>query len=113
MKESTVKHKLHVKKGDVVQVITGKDAGKKGKILSVNPDKARVIVEGVNVAKKHSKPSRGRPQGGILEIEAPIASSNVMVYCSKCKEPVRISKKILADGQKVRTCNQCGEEFDK
>jgi len=113
MKESTAKQKVHVKKGDTVQVITGKDAGKKGKILSVDPDKGRVIVEGANIAKRHTKPTRGRPQGGIIEKEAPLASSNVMVYCSKCKEPVRINKKILADGKKIRICNQCGEEFDK
>lgn len=113
MKESAAKQKIHVKKGDMVQVITGKDAGKKGKILSVNLDKGRVIVEGVNIAKRHTKPTQGRPQGGIIEKEAAIASSNVMVYCPKCKEPVRINKKILADGQKIRTCNQCGEEFDK
>jgi len=113
MKETAAKQKVHVRKGDMVQVITGKDAGKKGKILSVDPGKSRVIVEGVNIVKRHTKPNRNRPQGGIIEKEAPIASSNVMIYCSKCKEPVRINKKILADGKKVRVCNQCGEEFDK
>jgi large subunit ribosomal protein L24 len=107
------KPKVHVKKGDMVQVITGKDAGKRGKILSVDPEKSKVIVEGVNIAKRHTKPTQKMPQGGIVEKEAPIASSNVMIYCSKCKEPVRINKKILADGQKVRICNQCGEQFDK
>lgn len=111
MKET--KQKVHVRKGDMVQVITGKDAGKKGKILTVIPDKARVIVEGVNIVKKHTKPTQANPQGGIVEKEAAIAASNVMIYCSKCKRPVRINKKFLADGQKVRTCNQCGEQFDK
>lgn len=113
MKQTAAKQKIHVKKGDMVQVISGKDAGKKGKVLSVIPSKGRVIVEGVNIAKRHTKPTQGNPQGGIIEREAPIASSNVMVYCPKCKEPVRINKKIMADGQKFRVCNQCGEELDK
>lgn len=113
MKENAGKQKLHVRKGDMVQVITGKDAGKKGKILRADPNKGRVIVEGANIVKRHTKPTQSKPQGGIVEMEAPLASSNVMIYCSKCKEPVRINKKILADGQKIRTCNQCGEEFDK
>jgi len=108
-----MKAKMHVRKGDMVQVITGKDAGKKGKILSVDTEKSRVVVEGVNIMKRHTRPSQGKPQGGILEKEAAIASSNVMIYCSKCKEPVRINKKFLADGKKVRVCNQCGEELDK
>lgn len=105
--------KIHVKKGDTVQVISGKDAGKKGKVLSVEPSKSRIIVEGINIMKRHTKPTRTNPQGGIMEREAPIHSSNVMVYCAKCKEPVRVNKKILSDGQKVRVCNQCGEELDK
>ena len=108
-----MKTKIHVKKGDMVQVITGKDAGKKGKILSVNTEKSRIVVEGVNIMKRHTRPSQGKPQGGIVEKEAAIASSNVMIFCSKCKEPVRINKKFLADGKKIRVCNQCGEELDK
>ena len=108
-----MKTKIHVKKGDMVQIITGKDAGKKGKILSVDTAKSRVIVEGVNIMKRHTKPSRGKPQGGIVEQEAAVASSNVMIFCGKCKEPARINKKILADGKKIRVCNRCGEELDK
>ena len=108
-----MKPKIHVKKGDMVQVITGKDAGKKGKILSVDQQKGRVIVEGINIVKRHTRPTRNNPQGGIMEREAALASSNVMIYCAKCKEPVRINKKFLADGKKIRVCNQCGEEFDK
>lgn len=106
-----MKSKIHVKKGDTVQVISGKDAGKKGKVLSVETEKSRVVVEGINIAKKHTKPTRTNPQGGIMEREAPLHSSNVMIYCSKCKEPVRINKKVLSDGKKIRVCNQCGEEF--
>jgi large subunit ribosomal protein L24 len=108
-----MKPKIHIKKGDTVQVITGKDVGKKGKVLSIEVDKSRAIVEGINIMKKHTKPTRTNPQGGIMEREAPIHSSNLMIYCSKCKEPVRIQKKILGDGQKVRVCNQCGEDLDK
>jgi large subunit ribosomal protein L24 len=107
------KIKVHVKKGDLVQIITGKDAGKKGKVLNVDPQKGRVIVEGLNIAKRHMRPTRVNPQGGITEIEAPLDSSNVMIFCEKCKEPVRINKVFLADGKKVRVCNQCGEQFDK
>lgn len=107
------KIKVHVKKGDLVQIITGKDAGKKGKVLNVDPQKGRVIVEGLNIVKRHMRPTRVNPQGGITEIEAPLDSSNVMIFCEKCKEPVRINKVFLADGKKVRVCNQCGEQFDK
>ncbi len=113
MKSEVIKKKVHVKKGDMVQIISGKDAGKKGKILSVDPAKGRVIVEGANLVKRHTRPTQAKPQGGIVEKEAAVDSSNVMIYCSKCKGPVRISKKILSDGKKVRTCNKCGEEFDK
>lgn len=106
------KLKVHVRKDDLVQVIAGKDAGKKGKILSVDPRQGRVIVEGINIVKRHMKPTQVNPQGGITEIEAPLASSNVMLFCEKCNAPARINKKFLTDGQKVRVCNRCGEHFD-
>jgi len=107
--------KIHVKKGDMVQVVSGKDAAakKKGKILSVDTDNGRVIVEGANMIKKHTKPTQASPQGGIVTKEGFIASSNVMLYCSKCKAPVRVGKKILDDGSKTRVCKKCGEELDK
>lgn len=105
--------KVHVKKGDTVLVITGKDAGKKGKVLTVFPKEQRVIVEGVNVVKRHTKPNKKMPQGGIVEKEAPIASSNVMLYCNKCNNPTRIGRKFLDDGTKVRVCKKCGEVIDK
>ena len=108
-----MKPKVHVKKGDTVQVITGKDSGKKGKVLNVDPTNGRIIVEGINIVKRHMRPTQAKPQGGITEKEAAMAGSNVMIYCEKCKEPVRINKKVLADGNKVRVCNQCGEQFDK
>jgi len=105
--------KIHVKRGDVVQVITGKDAGTRGKILSVDLDKGRVVVEGANMIKKHMKPTRTSPQGGILDKEGSIASSNVLLYCNKCKGPVRHGKQIMGDGTKTRVCKKCGEAFDK
>lgn len=108
-----MKPKMHIKKGDTVQVISGKDEGKRGKVLSVDLAKSRAIVEGINIIKRHTKPTRTNPQGGIMEREAPIHSSNLMIYCSKCKGPVRVNKKFLADGQKIRVCNHCGEELGK
>lgn len=100
---------MHVRKGDTVLVITGKNAGKKSKVLSVDLKSKRIIVEGVNVVKRHARPTRAMPQGGIVEREAPIDSSNVMIFCNKCSNPTRIGKKILDDGEKVRVCKKCGE----
>ncbi len=101
--------KIHVRTGDTVMVISGKNKGKKGKVVSVQPDKSRVIVEDINVVKRHTKPTQKMPQGGIVEKEAPIHSSNVLLYCNKCNKTTRISKKFLEDGKKVRVCKQCGE----
>lgn len=103
------KPKVHVHKGDTVLVIRGKSAGKKGKVLEVQPANSRVVVEGVNKVKRHTKPTRSMPQGGIMEKEAAIHSSNVMLYCTKCNKPTRVGKKILEDGNKVRQCKKCGE----
>ena len=105
--------KMHVKKGDVVEIITGKDVGKRGKILSVDTSKGRVVVEGANMVKKHLKPTQSNPQGGIINKEGTIDSSNVLLYCGKCRGPVRHGKQILDDGSKVRICKKCGEVFDK
>lgn len=103
------KPKVHVRKGDTVLVIAGKGAGKKGKVLAVQPDKSRVIVEGVNKVKRHSRATRTNPQGGIMEQEAPMHSSNVMLVCNKCNKPTRVGKQFLGDGKKVRQCKRCGE----
>lgn len=100
---------MHVRKGDTVLVITGKDSGKRGKVVSVEPAKSRLTVEGINIVKRHTKPNQRMPQGGIIEKAAPIHSSNVMVVCEKCKSPTRIAKKHLEDGKKVRVCKKCGE----
>lgn len=104
--------KVHVRKGDTVVVITGKSAGKKGKVLEVHPKTSRVVVEGVNVVKRHTRPTRTMPQGGINEKPAPIHSSNVLPFCPKCDSPVRVSKKVLSGGKKERACKKCGKVLD-
>ncbi len=113
IKKITKAKKMHVKKGDTVVVITGKDAGKKGKIINANPKTGRVYVDKVNLVSRHTKPTQGAPQGGIIKKEAAMDSSNVMIFCSKCDKGVRVSKKILGDGSKIRVCPICGTEFDK
>ena len=107
--------KVHVKKGDVVQVISGKGAAERtvGKVLSVDANKGRVVVEGANMVKRHTKPKTAKAQSGIIEKEGTIASSNVMLYCDKCKLPVRAGKEIKSDGSKIRVCKKCGNAFDK
>lgn len=103
---------MHVKKGDKVQVISGKDKGKQGVILEAYPKKDRVLVEGVNVIKKHSKPSQMNPQGGIISQEAPIHVSNVMPIDPKTGNPTRVGYKVV-DGKKVRIAKKSGEVLDK
>ena len=103
--------KVHVKKNDTVVVISGKDKGKTGEVLKVYPKTGKVLVAGVNMVKKHQKPSRTNAQGGIIEREGAVFSSKVMLYCTKCKNATRISSKILEDGTKVRVCKKCGETF--
>lgn len=105
--------KLKVKKGDTVVVLAGKDKGKKGKVLHAYPAKERVIIEDVNLVKKHTRATPNVPQGGIITSEAPIHVSNVMVVCTKCGKPSRIGSKVLADGKKVRVCKHCQEIIDK
>ena len=105
--------KVHVNKVDIVVVISGKDDGKKGKVIEVIKDKNRVVVEGVNITKKHTKPTQQLPQGGIIAKESPIASSNVLVFCNKCDRPVRTGRTQLEDGKRVRVCRNCGEMIDK
>ncbi|MEW6622253.1 MAG: 50S ribosomal protein L24 [Bacillota bacterium] len=100
-------HKVHVKKGDRVMVITGKDAGKIGKVLEVIPKSNRVVVEGVAIAKRHTRPTKKVNKGGILEQETPIHASNVMYYCPKCKVPVRTGAKLEGE-KKLRVCKKCG-----
>ena len=105
--------KLHVKKGDMVVVLSGKDKGKKGKIIEASPKKGKVVVEGVNKVKRHTKASQKLPQGGILVKEAALSSAKVMLVCPECDKPTRIKKTALASGMMARTCKKCGEVVDK
>ncbi|MDH5526135.1 MAG: 50S ribosomal protein L24 [Nitrospirota bacterium] len=104
---------LKIRKDDQVVVITGKDTGKQGKVLQVQPKKGKVVVESVRMIKRHTKPNAKNQQGGILEHEAAIEASNVMVVCGSCGKATRVGCKPLADGKKMRVCKQCGESLDK
>lgn len=104
--------KLHVKKGDTVVVTAGKDKSKTGKIQRIIPKKDGVLVEGLNIVKRHTR-ARGNEAGGIVEKEAPINISNVMIFCPKCNKAVRTKTSLLEDGMKARVCVKCGESFDK
>ena len=102
----------HIKKDDKIKVIAGKDRGKIGKVLQVNRKKNRILVEKINIVKRHSKPNAQTKQGGIVEKEMPIQWSNVMVMCNKCVTPTRIKMQRLEDGKKMRVCVKCGEALD-
>ncbi|NOU92890.1 50S ribosomal protein L24 [Paenibacillus sp. LMG 31456] len=103
---------MNVKKDDTVFVITGKDKGKKGRIIAAYPRENRVLVEGVNLIKKHTKPSQSNPQGGIISQEAPIHVSNVMLIDPKSGQPTRVGYKVLDNGKKVRIAKKSGEVID-
>jgi len=109
---AVAKKKLNIKKGDTVEVISGKDVGKRGKVLSVMPKTGKVIVEGVNMVTKHMKPRGLNQPGGIIKQESPLYACKVMLVCKKCNKKTRIGKRILEDGTKVRVCKVCGETFD-
>ena len=102
-----------IKKDDKVKVVTGKDKGKIGKVLKVMKKKNRILVENINMAKRHSRPSAKNKQGGIVEGEAAIHWSNVMLMCNKCITPVRMRTQRLEDGKKIRVCRKCNEAIDK
>lgn len=105
--------KYNVRKGDQVMVQAGKEKGKTGKIIRIIPGKGRALVEKLNIVKRHQKPTQKMPQGGIVEKEAPIHVSNLMLLCAKCKGPVRVGRKKLDGGKTVRYCKKCGEVLDK
>lgn len=98
-----------IKKNDKVIVLAGKEQGKIGNVLKVDIEKGQVIVEKINVIKRHSRARSKTPKGGIIEKEAPIHISNLMLICNKCAEPTRIGKRILEDGSRARVCKKCGE----
>ena len=103
---------MNIRKDDTVLIIAGKDRGKKGKVRFAHPKKERVTVEGVNMIKRHTRALRQVRQAGIIEREASLAVSNVMLLCSKCNRPTRVGFRFLADGKKVRVCRACREVVD-
>jgi large subunit ribosomal protein L24 len=103
---------VQIRKNDSVMVITGKERGKTGKVLRVLPDKEKAIIERINLVKRHTKPRGPQQPGGVVEKEASIHVSNLMIMCDKCNAPVRVGRKILADGRKIRICRRCGEALD-
>ena len=104
---------IHVRRGDLVGVITGRERGKRGKVLRILTAKGRVLIEHVNMIKKHQRPTQKLRQGGIIEREGALALSNVLPICSRCDKPSRTGVKALADGRKIRICKRCGEAIDK
>jgi len=102
-----------IRRGDTVAVMAGKERGKRGKVLRVLRDTGRVVVEKVNMVKRHQRPTQKLRQGGIIERENPLALSNVLVVCGRCDRPVRTGIKVLTDGRKLRVCRRCGEAVDK
>jgi len=104
---------MHVHREDTVLVLTGKDKGKKGRVIRLFPKADKALVEKINMVKRHTRPSQQLPQGGILEKEAPIHLSNLQVICLKCGKATRVAHKTLASGQKTRVCKKCGEILDK
>lgn len=104
---------MHVKKGDTVKILSGKDKGKTGEILRSIPQRQRVVVEKCKMVKKAMRPTQQNPQGGITTVEAPLHVSNVMLVCPNCKEATRTSKRVNEQGKKVRVCKKCGKDIDK
>lgn len=104
--------RLSLKTGDNIVVLSGKDKGKKGKIIAAYPREGTVKIEGINIIKKHAKPTQKVPQGGIREMEAPINISKVMIVCPACDKPTRIARKAAGD-EHIRACKKCGESLDK
>ena len=105
--------RLSVKRDDTVVVLAGKDRGRRGKVLRVDRERGRVVVEGVGKVHRHQKPSQKVLQGGIIEQENAISASAVMVVCGSCKQPTRVGHMTLPDGKRVRKCVRCGEAIDR
>jgi large subunit ribosomal protein L24 len=105
--------RFHIKKNDLVMVTQGREKGKSGRVLKVLPEKERVLIEKINFVKRHSRPHGQQRRGGIIEKEAPLHISNVMLLCEKCNKPVRIGHRVLEGNKKARVCRKCGEIFDK
>lgn len=105
--------KFHIKKNDLVMVISGRERGKSGRVLKVLPEKKKLIIEKINFIKRHTRPHGQQKRGGILEKEAPLHISNVALLCEKCNKPVRIGHRTVEGNKKARYCRKCGEIFDK
>ena len=104
-------NKVHVKTGDTVVILSGKEKGKKGKIMAVSPTEGKVIVEGRNMVSKHVKPRKMGEQGGIIKAEGAIYACKVQVVCPRCGKPTRVAHKVYEDGTKGRVCTKCGESL--
>ena len=112
--ERAERHTITIRKGDQVKIIAGRDAGKTGRVLSINAKKNTVVVEHASIIKRHTRPNPGKNiKGGIVEKEGPVNVSNVMVVCASCGKHTRIGHTVLPDGTKVRTCRQCKTTLDK
>lgn len=105
--------RARIRKNDLVMVITGRDRGKTGKVLRVMPEKQRALVERLHLVKRHTKARGPQSPHGIVEKEAPVHLSNLMIMCDKCNAPVRMGKRILDDGRSVRVCRRCGDQLDR
>lgn len=103
---------LRIRRNDIVKVIAGKEKGKVGRVLRVDRDAGRVIIEKINMVKRHAKPGKTNPQGGIIEKEAPLAYSNVGIMCDKCNKPTRIVMVLEESGGKHRACRRCGDTLE-
>ena len=112
--ERAKRYTISIRKGDNVRVLSGRDAGKRGRVLSINPKKNTIIVEHANIIKRHTKPNPAKNiKGGIVEKEGPVNVSNVMIVCPSCGKHTRMGHNILPDGTKVRACRRCGTTLDK
>jgi large subunit ribosomal protein L24 len=107
------KLKIKLKRGDTVLIISGKDRGKTGKIEKVLPKTNQILVTGVNIIKKHTRPTKKNPHGGIIQINKPISVANVMLICPQCNKPTRIGFKMLDGGKKLRVCKKCKESVEQ
>ena len=105
--------RARIKKNDTVMVIAGRERGKTGKVLRVISAKERALIERLNLVKRHQKPRGPQSPSGIVEMEAPIHLSNLMIMCDKCNAPVRMGKRLLEDGRSVRVCRRCGDQLDR
>ena len=103
---------MNIRKNDSVMVISGRERGKTGKVLRVIPKRDAAVIERVNLVKRHARARGPQQPGGIVEKEAPLRLSNLMLMCDKCNAPVRVGSKVMSDGDKVRICRRCGDPID-